>query len=314
VYRCSGVVVHASDAVEQFALLTSIHCINSKSNPVDYSVSFGEKISTKRIMNVKSVILEAGSPPNIPRVAVLGLKLDGPPLTGPFQAIPIRPETKTIRYGHFVLFSGYGAGSDTDNKLGSSLKHRELYYCEPTDARLYPPDLFADLAVFHRDDTKVVESGEQPNIRSDGTRVTSCRGDEGSAAFDVSGKKSWVFALKGPVNYCESPLNYAVDLRFHQKWIDQAIYMANNPVNAGRKIGLPYTRPNFDDRIYDELRSGTSSQEVVPLEPATILDPKQRRDYFFHNVPQNTVIRFFQRKPKPSECILPKTIEPKEAL
>lgn len=264
-YLCSGSLVRHSNS-NKFGVLTLLSCMDSlKANELDQiSIVYGETISQNSPnLKIDGMVIQQGKTnKDIRRLAVIGLKMDR--LPNNLMAFPIRKQNTFIRYGHYILFAGYGESSNDKRDIGESLKFRELYYSDPTRNSVYPEELFTDIAIVHRDDEKIVQNGEQ-TLRGDGVKVTSCKGDTGSPAIDISINEWSIFAIKGVVNYCEAPRSYAIDLRFHQEWIDKAINRVNDPATINQVNSIEYMRPGFKDFEYFDTaeKSGNPNNDKL---------------------------------------------------
>lgn len=264
-YLCSGSLVKHTNS-DKFGILTLLSCVDSlKANELDQiSIAYGQTISQNSPnLKIDGIVIQQGkTAKDIPRLAVIGLKIDQLPKD--LLPIPIRKQNTFIRYGHYILFSGYGESSNNKKDIGESLKFRELYYSDPTRNSVYPEELFTDIAIVHRDDEKIVQNGEQ-TPRKDGVKVTSCKGDTGSPAIDISFGEWSIFAIKEQVNFCEAPRNYAIDLRFHQEWIDKAITHVNDPSKINQINSIEYIRPGFKDFEYVDAQKSGKPNDDKPL-------------------------------------------------
>lgn len=202
-YQCSGALVGTN------SVLVPLSCVD-KFRQSDLTVAFGRFLSNSTKVAVKQKLSQSGSSA---RVAILKV---GRTPSG-FSPTPVHREHRTIHCAHLVQFAGYGETANGAKNSARELRIREVYYYDPT-----PNDSDEGLMLKK-------PSGTVP-----------CLGDTGAPAYDRSLKQWHVSLMMDTVNGCVKLLYQAIDLRFHQKWVNAAIASSKQEP----EFSIPYQKPS----------------------------------------------------------------------
>ena len=201
-YRCSGALVGTN------SVLVPLSCVG-QSRQSDLTVAFGRFLSSSTKVSVTQKIYQSGSNA---RVAILKIGK----IPSGFSPTPVHRENRTIHCAHLVQFAGYGETANGARNSARELRIREVYYYEPT-----PTDSDEGLMLKK-------PSGTVP-----------CFGDTGAPAYDRSLNQWHISLMMDTVNGCVNSLYQAIDLRFHQKWVNAAIASSSQEP----EFSIPYQKP-----------------------------------------------------------------------